>query len=87
MCRDRVVLGRWFASLASVLLGAYAGWLLIGNPLLGLVYSGHPEQVPLGDFGSFYASGLAASQGLDPFGVHPLTLDAVRGRGSGAAQT
>jgi hypothetical protein len=27
----------------------------------------------LSDFGSFYASGIAASEGLDPYDVYPLT--------------
>ena len=69
----------------AVLLTAYASALLILNLLTVGLLQGPPEAVPLGDLGSFYASGQAAAHGLDPYDVYPLTLDAVRGRGNGAA--
>jgi hypothetical protein len=72
-------------TLAACVLGAYATALLVGNPLSVSLFGEPPAQVPLADFGSFYASGQAAGQGLDPYDVYPLTLDAVLGRGTGAA--
>src|SRR4026209_340810 len=48
--------------------GGAAAALLMGNPFLG-------PQPPLGDFGSFYASGQAAAAGLDPYLVYPLTMN------------
>lgn len=72
-------------TVASIALWAYALHLLIGNPLVIFALAGEPRQVGLGDFGSFYESGRAATQGQDPYAVYPLTLDAARGRGTGAA--
>ncbi len=75
----------WVVRLATALLGAYAAGMLIYNPLTPSLFGGRSESVSLADFGSFYASGQAAGQGLDPYDVYPLTLDAARGRGGGAA--
>jgi hypothetical protein len=52
----------------TCLLAGYAAGLLLGNPFLG-------ELPPLGDFGSFYASGQAAAAGLDPYAVYALTMN------------
>ncbi|HEY3061585.1 MAG TPA: glycosyltransferase family 87 protein [Chloroflexota bacterium] len=62
----------WRAPRAAItcLLAAYALGLLLLNPFLG-------AEPPLGDFGSFYASGLAATEGLDPYRVYPLTMNAA----------
>jgi hypothetical protein len=75
----------------SVLLGVVglmaALWtvLFAGSPFTLALLGRSTGSVPLGDFGSFYASGQAAAQGLDPFDVYPLTMDANLGRGHGAA--
>jgi hypothetical protein len=67
------------------LLAAYATILLVESPFTLSLLRGSTADVPLGDFGSFIASGRAAAQGLDPYGVYPLTMDAALGRGTGAA--
>jgi len=59
-------LNLWFTFIAaSTLLCGYAAYATIG--LLDLRY--YPYRV----LGSFYASGWAASHGLNPYGVYPLT--------------
>jgi alpha-1,2-mannosyltransferase len=73
---------RWGAAVLACLVGGYAAALLVYNPLTLSLFGGSDAAVPLADFGSFYASGLAARQGLDPYGVYPLTLDANLGRGA-----
>jgi len=76
---------RWSARIVIVLLAVYGCALLLASPFAAALLGSPSGPVPLGDFGSFYASGEAARQGLDPFGVYPLTLDANLGQGSGAA--
>ena len=68
-----------------VFLAAYTSILFVASPFTGRLLGTWTDLLPLGDFGSFYASGLAASQSLDPFNVYPLTMDANLGRGHGAA--
>lgn len=53
-----------------------ADWLLIAFALLMILYQ-FPRTLPgepLLDFGSLVASGQAAGQGLNPYGVYPLTF-------------
>jgi hypothetical protein len=69
----------------ACLLAAYSAVLLVYSPLTRSLIDGQPGEVALADFGSFYASGQAAAQGLDPYGVYPLTMDAALGAGHGAA--
>jgi hypothetical protein len=48
--------------------------------LLGLLVSGLETSLPRGelrDYGSFVASGRAAAQGQNPYGIHPLTYHVV----------
>src|SRR5215210_4257757 len=55
----------WIASLALAVLSAY------------VIASEYPRVISdhgLWDFGSFVASGRAAREGLNPYGVYPLTL-------------
>jgi hypothetical protein len=57
--------GRWIASLVLALLAVLA------------IASEFPRIAPstdLWDFGSFVASGRAAKEGLNPYGIYPLTL-------------
>ena len=75
---------RWLRLALACVLTAYASILLIESPFLASLATGQTANVPLGDFGSFYASGQAAANGLDPFDVYPLTMDAALGR-QGAA--
>jgi hypothetical protein len=56
---------RWIGSLVLALLGAWAAAVSL------------PRMAPtdaLWDFGSFVASGRAAAEGLNPYGVYPLTF-------------
>ena len=79
---------RWVVLVLACAVGGYAAALLVYNPLTLSLFGGGgaaEDSVPLADFGSFYASGLAARQGLDPYNVYPLTMDASLGRGGGAA--
>jgi alpha-1,2-mannosyltransferase len=69
----------------ACMLGAYGAAVLVVTMSALNLFGGSPESVPLADFGSFYASGQAAGQGLDPYDVYPLTMDAQLGRGTGAA--
>lgn len=63
----------------ACLLAGYATLLFVYSPFTRALVNGSADGVPLGDFGSFFASGQAASQGLDPFGVYPLTMGASSG--------
>jgi hypothetical protein len=67
------------AILAACLLGAYAAASLFAVMVALNLSGASAEGVPLADFGSFYASGQAAGQGLDPYEVYPLTMDAHLG--------
>src|SRR5215203_7294758 len=59
---------------------AVARWstgLLIAIPALLAIHAEFPRIIHepgLWDFGSFVASGRAAREGLNPYGVYPLTL-------------
>ena len=55
-------------TVAASLMAGWAVVLLMNNPFMG-------ERPPLGDFGSFYASGQAAMVGDDPYAVHELTMN------------
>jgi hypothetical protein len=81
----RTTPGRWLPTAVACLLAAYTSILLLASPFTQTVFGRGSGPLPLGDFGSFYASGQAAGQGLDPFDVYPLTMDANLGRGQGAA--
>ena len=81
----RISPGRWLPTAGVCLLAAYTSILFIASPFTERLLGTGTDPLPLGDFGSFYASGLAASQGRDPFDVYPLTMDASLGRGHGAA--
>lgn len=51
--------------------------VLVVLALLALIVNGLTAALPgpwLMDFGSFWASGQAVGQGLDPYGIHPLTF-------------
>lgn len=57
-----------------------AGAALAGVFLLALIARDLAAALPTGvlmDFGSFIASGQAAGQGLDPYGIYPLTFHVV----------
>src|SRR5918998_1086753 len=56
---------RWIVSLALTILSVLA--IMAEFPRIA------PSQ-DLWDFGSFVASGRAAAQGLNPYGIYPLTL-------------
>ncbi|HYD31888.1 MAG TPA: glycosyltransferase family 87 protein [Azospirillaceae bacterium] len=54
--------------------------LVVGAALLALIANGLLNALPspwLMDFGSFVASGRAASDGLNPYGIYPLTFHVV----------
>jgi hypothetical protein len=76
---------RWLALAVACLLATYVTILLVNSPFTFSLVDHSTAGVPLGDFGSFFASGRAAAQGLNPFDVYPLTMDAELGRGHGAA--
>lgn len=69
----------------SCLVAGYATLLLTNSQFLQALLRGSAAGAALGDFGSFYASGRAAREGMDPYDVYEFTMDATLGKGHGAA--
>jgi hypothetical protein len=83
--RQRTAVPRVVSTVLACAVAVWAGLLLTVNPLTSSLFGADSATVPMADFGSFWASGQAATQGLNPYAVYPLTLDASLGPGTGAA--